>query len=318
MLVRKFGGGLAVGFLDWLGRGSRRDAPDDIVKVVASKLMKFFESDEEQNATYPEPLRNMIQAGAAVDKLPDASGEFGRDASNPIPVNGSLGEVVYLSTLRTSDGLPIVAHRVATANRIDAYEVFAIGSGDWDLLYFDPYHPRKSKLTPDGFTRQRTMFFAAINQRVENFPAGIEAPLREFTGKVLGNGALIPDQIKAPNIHRFPEVISATRPRSFQIATRRFAESQTSPDVEDGAPFVHEASSLLVDLYRGRRTWSDLSPYETELARHMLQYLESRGEGAALVSHVIQGRMSLADLSTERRNQIESFIGGLEAETGDA
>ncbi len=164
---------------------------------AAQSLLDYFESDDLQNEEYPEPVRRAILSGSAVNRIEGATGAFGFSPTNPIPVNGSMGEVIYISCLRTPDGLPVIGHRVATVGRIDAYEVISIGTGQWDLLFFDPYHPRKSRDTPEGFTRDRTILFSATNQCVDHFPQGAEAALRDFARTVLGNGAMIPDQIKA-------------------------------------------------------------------------------------------------------------------------
>src|SRR5690606_30965701 len=114
--------------------------------------------------------------GGAVDSLADATGEFGRTVTNPIPVNGPVGEVTYLSALTMADGRGIWAHRLGSRDRIDIFEVVSDDGKDWSLLYLTPYHPRKSKLVPRGFQFRETPRVHGIfatNQYVPDFPLSL-------------------------------------------------------------------------------------------------------------------------------------------------
>jgi hypothetical protein len=64
------------------------------------KLIRFFEDESLQNDRAPKAGREKIIGGTSVDEIPGAFGEFGLTLTNPIPVNGAIGEVVYLSLLR--------------------------------------------------------------------------------------------------------------------------------------------------------------------------------------------------------------------------
>src|SRR5689334_3189358 len=81
----------------------------------------------------------------ACDRFPDSTGRFGYDATNPIPVNGIFGEVVYLNTLRARSGAGVFYHRLGS-NRtavsphpVDRYEVVAVDASQWATLYLSPY-----------------------------------------------------------------------------------------------------------------------------------------------------------------------------------
>ena len=88
------------------------------VQAIFEKLHKLLESDAEQNNTLPEPFKSQIAGGLNCDAFPNAHGDFGRAPSNPIPTNGPLGEVIYLSRLPTSAGSPVLFHRVRAASGI--------------------------------------------------------------------------------------------------------------------------------------------------------------------------------------------------------
>ena len=87
------------------------DPPPEVVKIF-EKIERFLTDDEAQNAALPEPMRKVIEAAPAVDELPGAKGEFGRCVTNPVPVNGPVGELTYLSRLVTPSGAGLFGHRL--------------------------------------------------------------------------------------------------------------------------------------------------------------------------------------------------------------
>lgn len=78
-----------------------RAAPE--VGDVFKKLHRLMDNEKAQVERLPEPLRSKVRNGADCDQLAGATGEFGRDPRNAVPVNGPLGAIVYLSNLRTAD-----------------------------------------------------------------------------------------------------------------------------------------------------------------------------------------------------------------------
>ena len=77
-------------------------APPEVPDVF-KKLHRLMDNEKAQNERLPEPHRSEVRRGADCDEIAAAVGEFGRDPRNPIPVNGPLGELIYLSNLRTAD-----------------------------------------------------------------------------------------------------------------------------------------------------------------------------------------------------------------------
>lgn len=129
----------------------------------------------------------------------EGKGPFGYTAANPIPVNGPIGEFVYLNTLRAPSGQPFFFHRLGNVDcptyprLVDAYEIVAWDGSCWSRLYFDMYFKRRSCRVPEGLTRvewdqlegpQRFLVKHCgfgLNQPVENFPLGLPAAVREWS-----------------------------------------------------------------------------------------------------------------------------------------
>jgi len=107
------------------------------------------------------PFREILGAqylnGLDCDQLLNGQGSFG-SLENPIPVNGSIGEIKYLVKLRGNTGEPLMFHRIGSMgssvvkNPVDCYEVVCMDGTQWNHLHFDRYHPRRSNLCPPGYT----------------------------------------------------------------------------------------------------------------------------------------------------------------------
>jgi hypothetical protein len=108
-----------------------------------------------------EDFVDNILKGMDCDKLPDGIGEFGRSQTNPIPVNGSGGQLMYLHRLRCRCGCGLFFHRLGsvrvskTGAVVDIYETVCIRGKHWDILYLDLYHPRRSSIVPNGYKPSR-------------------------------------------------------------------------------------------------------------------------------------------------------------------
>lgn len=167
-----------------LGLGRDRE-----LEGVFERIRRLMTEDDEQNRFLPPWLEPRF--GTSVDAWPGGQGPFGRSPDNPIPVNGPLGEVLYLSQLRTPRGVPLLFHRIdGLRNNVDRYELVSLDGSHWDVLYLDMYHLRKSSLTPNGLTRDTTLrtypFIFGVSSRVQDFPGGLlEAVSTAPTSKLL-------------------------------------------------------------------------------------------------------------------------------------
>lgn len=138
-------------------------------------------------------LKEKMLVGESCDQIPGAEGLFGHAPTNPIPVNGPVGEVKYLNRLRVKGGPGVFYHRLGSrpaADRVvSAFETVSLDGTHWDVLYFDMRHPRRSKLVPEGY--EQAPFDKMFNMlRIgfgmvgydENFPHSIPEYLRTSGG----------------------------------------------------------------------------------------------------------------------------------------
>lgn len=143
---------------------------------------------------HPSYFAKEVLAGDDCDELPESYGGLG-SLTNPIPVNGSLGEIKYLAKLRGLSGRALFFHRVSscnspvTSNSIDEYEVVCMDGTQWNKLYFDMYHPRRSNKAPKNYSLMLfeksfgmdLPFAYGVNGFVENFPHSIpELLVKEY------------------------------------------------------------------------------------------------------------------------------------------
>lgn len=98
-----------------------------------------------------------ILAGLDCDELPSAEGAFGT-MKNPIPVNGSRGEFMYMKRLRCSCSVSLYFHRRGSIKigteqwPLDVFETVCMNGKHWGIHFLDMYHPRRSLKTPQGYT----------------------------------------------------------------------------------------------------------------------------------------------------------------------
>ncbi len=221
---------------------------NDETDAVFRRLHEFLTSDEKQNDLLPEAVQGMLYAGADVDFLPSASGAFGYSETNPIPVNGPIGEITYLSSLRTNMGAFLFAHRLGSVNRMDVFETVSSDGQDWRLMFFDMYHPRKSKIAPSGHTIVEPQIIIGTTQLVPNFPNGMREAITAWTKSTLGI-PLVTRQIA--------ETLSTTRfarPPQFQqeldsLKLDGRAPAQADPRIELSLQEVTKQARILEAVY---------------------------------------------------------------------
>ncbi|OJJ21245.1 hypothetical protein BKI52_11815 [marine bacterium AO1-C] len=91
------------------------------------------------------------------DEIPEGTGRFGWDVTNPIPVNGIPANEMYLRKLETDDGRMITWQRRGShsspniGGMIDKYEIFSGKKKSIGFLYISPYHKKLSQKVPEGF-----------------------------------------------------------------------------------------------------------------------------------------------------------------------
>jgi len=177
-------------FLDkMLGRGRYN-------KELASameKIRRIVEDEDYQNGLLGAELRAVLESRPVYDKSPLGEGAFGYNVKNPIPVNGPIGQLAYLSKLVTMTGERILFHRVGAVNEVDVFEAVTFSGSEWFLLFLDLYHPRKSRLAPDGFQiTSKPVQISGFNNYCSEFPYDFIKTKRSANPLGIA-GAYIPD-----------------------------------------------------------------------------------------------------------------------------
>jgi hypothetical protein len=180
--------------------------------AIFEKLHRFLNDERAQNDRLPESYRAGIQGGLDCDEVSGARGEFGRSFQNPIPVNGPIGEILYLSNLRTNDRTPIMFHRIGSKNGADAFETVSLDGKVWDILFLHLYHPRKSRRAPTGYgiAQERQDLFLGTSEFVDGFPRHIQDAARDAFQQWVG----IP--MRTPELRRALEQVVFRRPKQHQ------------------------------------------------------------------------------------------------------
>lgn len=115
------------------------------------QIRRLLDDEEYQLSLVHPAIAEIIKSKPAYDQDPCGSGPFGFVDTNPIPTNGPIGELAYLSQLETQNGERILFHRLGSIKTVDVFEAVTFSGSEWFILYADFYHPRKSRITPDGF-----------------------------------------------------------------------------------------------------------------------------------------------------------------------
>jgi hypothetical protein len=158
-------------------------------KKVFEYISRLLEDEQFQLEMTDPKLQAAIEGQLACDHDPEGTGPFGFVETNPIPVNGWVGELAYLSKLETVGGERIFFHRLGSIDTTDVFEAVTFSGSEWFILFVDMYYPRQSRLTPDGFRfRKKVSQFTGFHNRCSNFPYGFIEKRRKETEKVFVRG----------------------------------------------------------------------------------------------------------------------------------
>jgi len=171
----------------WLFRRKERLSPE--VEKVFDKLLRFLAEEDVQNESYKPELQRELRSNGKADVVPGAQGEFGFDPKSPVPVNGPIGELIYLSSLELLSGQKVVFHRLGSLNTLDVYEVMALDGSFWCVLFLNMYFAGKSHRAPRGFQiikKPDVRFLRGTNARVDAFPSGLYDAAAAFANPTFG------------------------------------------------------------------------------------------------------------------------------------
>lgn len=157
-----------MGFISKLFGGNKEDKA---LREAFEQIRRILEDEQFQLDMIHPAMKSMIETCPAYDKDPNGTGPFGFSERNPIPVNGPIGQLAYLSKLETAKGERILFHRIGAVNTIDVFEAVTFSGSEWFILFVDLYHPRRSRLTPEGFRfTQEVGQFSGFHKFCTDFP----------------------------------------------------------------------------------------------------------------------------------------------------
>jgi hypothetical protein len=157
-----------MGFLSNLFGGNKEEKA---LREALAQIRRILEDEQFQIDMIHPAMKAMIESCPAYDRDPDGTGPFGFSETNPIPVNGPIGQLAYLSKLETARGERVLFHRIGAVDTIDVFEAVTLSGSEWFILFVDLYHPRRSRLTPDGFRfTQEVGQFSGFHKFCKDFP----------------------------------------------------------------------------------------------------------------------------------------------------
>ena len=173
-----------MGFFDAFFKEQQRTKSEEIY----DRALQIFNSPQLQNEALSKDLSREVLQGEDCDQVSGAYGRFGHDLTHPIPVNGPSGEFVYLSRLRLRrTGSMVFFHQVGQIGRIHVFELTNVSGQFADRLYVDMYHPRCSRLYPEGYTLEREAVFPrGVTTTVADFPKGLYKAIKKEAKLRLG------------------------------------------------------------------------------------------------------------------------------------
>ena len=149
----------------------RTNKENKALRGTFEKIRRILEDEKYQLDMINPMMKEMIESRPAYDQIPNGTGPFGFSENNPVPVNGPIGQLAYLSKLETKRGERILFHRIGAVETVDVFEAVTFSGGEWFILFLDLYHPRRSRLTPDGFQfTQELGQFSGFHKYCADFP----------------------------------------------------------------------------------------------------------------------------------------------------
>ena len=157
-----------MGFLSNLFGGNKEDKA---LREAMAHIHRILDDEAFQLELVHPAMKAMLESAPAYDKDPNGTGPFGFTETNPIPVNGPIGQLAYLSRLETQSGHRILFHRLGAIGKVDVFEAVSFNGEEWFIFFIDLYHPRRSRLAPDGFRFTKDVAqFSGFHKFCDNFP----------------------------------------------------------------------------------------------------------------------------------------------------
>ena len=161
------------------------------VRRIFEETYDLLRSEQVQNLSMPISLQAMLKEN---DFSRAISGGYGFSPYDPVRVNGPIGELIYLSCLRSKGDVGFIGHRLGSFNALDVFEIVSEDLSSWHILYMDMYWRQKDLFAPHGlslFSQSGDSSAVAsglsvTNRFLRDFPRGFWPQLLETTQFFLG------------------------------------------------------------------------------------------------------------------------------------
>lgn len=151
----------------------RRKTSEIQVDAAFEKISLALSDDDFQLRILGPKEYAQFSSLTAIDQHYGAEGEFGTSFTNPIPTNGPIGSLCYLSHLKLDRRHRILFHRIREIDGIDVYEFVTLSGKNWGFMFIDMYHSRKSRISPKEFViEERPQQLCGFNHYWDDFPFG--------------------------------------------------------------------------------------------------------------------------------------------------
>ena len=139
-----------------------KDFIDNVQNSSRADIAQAMIDDIEENSELSSAslmMQAMGVVGPKDDVMPGACGEFGRNKTSPIPVNGIHSISIYLEKLSRKDGVGFSWDRVGSTSSnnisgmVDIYEIYDEDKVSIDTLYICAYSRKTTNLVPTGYNK---------------------------------------------------------------------------------------------------------------------------------------------------------------------
>jgi hypothetical protein len=282
------------------------------------RLRKFINDEAAQIAQYPDPMRFLIANGSDTDRIPGGYGGFGASSTNPIPVNGPIGEVLYLSALRIG-GQRLLFHRIKSVRNVDVFECVSIDGKHWDILYLDMYHPRKSKIAPVGYEiLAENVLLSGVTAEVHDFPRSLYPQIVSYSERRFGMSIADPKVRIAVETVTFKKTENNNgKPKTTADAHAVQAEAAKSRLVQE---LVNEAGGSQIVLFEQLKKLTDFDETinQQQLVPELVYFVLALTTHALFVSDIPDDLAPLADQVSIQVLRLNLESDGIKLKLSDA
>lgn len=156
-----------MGFLSNLFGGNKEDSA---LRDAMAHIHRILDDEQFQLELVHPAMKSMLESAPAYDRDPNGTGPFG--SSRPIRFRSMdpLASWRICPDSKPSLGQRILFHRLGAIGTVDVFEAVSFNGAEW-FIFIDLYHPRRSRLTPDGFRFTKDVAqFSGFHKFCDNFP----------------------------------------------------------------------------------------------------------------------------------------------------